>query len=172
MTRRRIKTGSKLRTVCERLGEGGQTKLARLLGWDPSTIRRKLASDEIKLSDEYAIRYVIEVLKPNRSITMPPDALAQFDALVAALERLSQMHDGPEHAAATEALSHAPAIREQLAASVPRLTRAELEVIDREIAVKLKDELMNLQRMGRTPDVADVTDIYWPYLVRLLGKPG
>jgi hypothetical protein len=102
---------------------------------------------------------------------MPVDSLDQFDALVAALESFRQLHPGPDADAAANVLAHAPALRDQLAASVPRLTRAEIQAIDSEIATKLKAEMYKLERYGRTMDVADITDIYWPYLVKLLQKP-
>lgn len=102
---------------------------------------------------------------------MPSDPLDQFDALVAALEKLAGLHDGPAADAGKAALHHAPGLREQLAASIPRVNRAELSAIDNEIAGKLKAEMMHLQSMGRTMDVADITDIYWPYLVNMLQKP-
>jgi DNA-binding transcriptional regulator YdaS (Cro superfamily) len=64
-----------LRRICDSLnnerGTGGQTKLARLLGWHPSTIRRKLSGkSKITKADELAIRSVIADLKS--SSTYPP----------------------------------------------------------------------------------------------------
>jgi hypothetical protein len=53
-------TPSALRRICESLDPGGQTKLARLLGWNPSTIRRKLSGrSKISKADELAIRWVV-----------------------------------------------------------------------------------------------------------------
>jgi DNA-binding transcriptional regulator YdaS (Cro superfamily) len=54
-----------LRAICESLGPGGQTKLARLLGSHHSTIWRKInGKSPITQSDELAIRQAIEVLAP------------------------------------------------------------------------------------------------------------
>jgi hypothetical protein len=57
-------TPTALRHICDSLndkrGTGGQTKLARLLDWHPSTIRRKLSGkSKITKADELAIRQVI-----------------------------------------------------------------------------------------------------------------
>jgi hypothetical protein len=57
-------TPTSLRRICDSLndarGIGGQTKLARLLGCDPSTIRRKLSGkSKITHSDELAIRAIV-----------------------------------------------------------------------------------------------------------------
>jgi hypothetical protein len=58
-------TPAELRVACDSLnderGTGGQTTLARLLGWDASTIRRKLAGkSKISRADELAVRHVAE----------------------------------------------------------------------------------------------------------------
>jgi hypothetical protein len=58
-------TPEELRAICDSLnddrGTGGQTKLARLLDWDASTIRRKLSGDtKITRADELAIRHAVE----------------------------------------------------------------------------------------------------------------
>jgi hypothetical protein len=58
-------TPDELRAICDSLnderGTGGQTKLAGLLRWDRSTIRRKLAGkSKITHSDELSIRHVFE----------------------------------------------------------------------------------------------------------------
>lgn len=57
-------TPTELRTICDSLnderGTGGQTRLAELLGWDPSTVRRKLAGKtKITKADELAIERVV-----------------------------------------------------------------------------------------------------------------
>ena len=61
-------TPADLRAVCDSLndegGTGGQTKLARLLGWNHSTVWRKLnGKSPITQSDELAIRQA-QVLVP------------------------------------------------------------------------------------------------------------
>lgn len=58
-------TPAELRAICDSLnderGTGGQTRLARLLGWDASTIRRKLSGNsKISKSDALAIERVLE----------------------------------------------------------------------------------------------------------------
>ena len=57
-------TPADLRKVCDSLNEhgtGGQSKLARLLGWDSSTIRRKLrGASKITRSDELAIERALQ----------------------------------------------------------------------------------------------------------------
>lgn len=56
-------TPIQLRRICNSLNPGGQTRLARLLGWNPSTIRRKLAGEsKISKADELAIRFVLSEL--------------------------------------------------------------------------------------------------------------
>jgi hypothetical protein len=60
-------TPAALRHICDSLnderGTGGQTRLARLLGWNPSTIRRKLAGQsKITKADELAIRAAIAAM--------------------------------------------------------------------------------------------------------------
>jgi hypothetical protein len=57
-------TPEELRAICDSLnderGTGGQTKLACLLCWDGSTVRRKLAGkSKITHSDELAIRSAV-----------------------------------------------------------------------------------------------------------------
>jgi hypothetical protein len=53
-------TPAVLRYICKSLDPGGQTKLARLLGWNPSTIRRKLSGkSKIRKDDELAIQKVM-----------------------------------------------------------------------------------------------------------------
>jgi hypothetical protein len=54
-------TPTQLRRICNSLndhrGTGGQTRLAKLLKWDASTVRRKLSGKSpITTSDELAIR--------------------------------------------------------------------------------------------------------------------
>jgi hypothetical protein len=61
-------TPADLRAICDSLnderGTGGQTKLARLLDWDYSTLWRKLSGrSSITQSDELAIRQVVAILK-------------------------------------------------------------------------------------------------------------
>jgi DNA-binding transcriptional regulator YdaS (Cro superfamily) len=58
-------TPADLRAICDSLnderGTGGQTKLARLLGWHHSTVWRKLNSkSKISRSDELAIGRAVE----------------------------------------------------------------------------------------------------------------
>jgi DNA-binding transcriptional regulator YdaS (Cro superfamily) len=58
-------TPDELRAICDSLnderGTGGQTRLAGLLRWDPSTVRRKLSGrSKITHSDELAIIRAIE----------------------------------------------------------------------------------------------------------------
>lgn len=58
-------TPAHLRAICRALnderGTGGQSKLARLLGWNYSTLWRKLTGKSpITQSDELAIRQAVE----------------------------------------------------------------------------------------------------------------
>ena len=58
-------TPADLRAICDSLnderGTGGQSKLARLLGWDYSTLWRKLCGKSlITQSDELAIRQALQ----------------------------------------------------------------------------------------------------------------
>jgi len=58
-------TPAALRAICNLLnsdrGTGGQTKLARLLGWHHSTVWRKLAGkSRITHADELAVRQAVE----------------------------------------------------------------------------------------------------------------
>jgi hypothetical protein len=60
-----------LRAICNSLnderGTGGQSKLARLLGWHHSTLWRKLnGKSPITLSDELAIGQVVGALFEER----------------------------------------------------------------------------------------------------------
>src|SRR5262249_34090090 len=51
-----------LRAICDSLGYGGQTKLARMIGRDPRTIRNKLSGQTpITESDELAIRQALSI---------------------------------------------------------------------------------------------------------------
>ena len=59
-------TPTQLRRICDSLnddrGTGGQTRLAERLGWNPSTVRRKLSgASEITRADELAILGAIRV---------------------------------------------------------------------------------------------------------------
>ncbi len=61
-------TPADLRGVCNSLndehGTGGQSKLARMLGWRHSTVWRKLnLKSKITQADELAIRQAAETLK-------------------------------------------------------------------------------------------------------------
>jgi DNA-binding transcriptional regulator YdaS (Cro superfamily) len=65
-------TPVELRAICNVLNDdrntGGQTRLARLLGCDPSTIRRKLSGkSKISRADELAITKVVESLAVGRA---------------------------------------------------------------------------------------------------------
>lgn len=56
---------AELRAICDSLnderGTGGQTRLAELLDWDSSTIRRKLSGkSKITRADELAIERAIQ----------------------------------------------------------------------------------------------------------------
>jgi hypothetical protein len=54
-------TPDELRALCDSLNPGGQSKLARLLGWHYSTLWRKLAGkSKITRTDELAMRRVLE----------------------------------------------------------------------------------------------------------------
>jgi hypothetical protein len=58
---------TELRAMCDSLndhrGRGGQTRLARLLGWDYLTLWRKInRKSQITQSDELAIRHVVRAL--------------------------------------------------------------------------------------------------------------
>jgi hypothetical protein len=62
-------TPADLRAICDSLnderGTGGQSKLARLLGWHHSTVARKLnGKSRITQSDELAISQAVEALPP------------------------------------------------------------------------------------------------------------
>jgi hypothetical protein len=59
-------TPAGLRAICDSLsgerGTGGQTKIARLLGWHHSTVWRKLnGKSPITKSDELSIRTAVEM---------------------------------------------------------------------------------------------------------------
>jgi DNA-binding transcriptional regulator YdaS (Cro superfamily) len=61
-------TPSDLRAICDSLNEdrgtGGQSKLARMLGWNYSTLWRKLSGkSQITHSDELAIQRVIDLVE-------------------------------------------------------------------------------------------------------------
>ena len=65
-------TPADLRAICDSLnderGTGGQSKLARLLGWHHSTVWRKLnGRSPITTSDELAIRQAVEGFRCQRS---------------------------------------------------------------------------------------------------------
>ncbi len=65
-------TRSDLWAICNSLnierGTGGQTKLARLVGWHYSTLWRKLnGKSRITQSDELAIRQAVTSLKDSGS---------------------------------------------------------------------------------------------------------
>lgn len=66
-------TPADLREVRDSLNEhgtGGQSKLARLLGWDSSTVRRKLAGkSKITKSDELAIERAVQKLAEVSAVT-------------------------------------------------------------------------------------------------------
>ena len=58
-------TPDELRAICDGLnderGTGGQTRLAGLLHWDSSTVRRKLAGkSRITRADELAVEKAVE----------------------------------------------------------------------------------------------------------------
>lgn len=64
-------TPAELRAICDSLnderGTGGQTRLARLLGWDASTVRRKLTGKTgITRSDELAIERALQKLSEQQ----------------------------------------------------------------------------------------------------------
>jgi DNA-binding transcriptional regulator YdaS (Cro superfamily) len=62
-------TRADLRQICESLDPGGQTRLARLLDWHPSTVRRKLSgASKITKADELAIQAAICLLETQRLI--------------------------------------------------------------------------------------------------------
>ena len=75
-------TSADLRAICDSLndehGTGGQSKLARLLGWDHSTVWRKLnGKSRITQADELAILKAMEAdgLMPREGdATIPPGA--------------------------------------------------------------------------------------------------
>jgi DNA-binding transcriptional regulator YdaS (Cro superfamily) len=55
-------TPAELRAICDSLNPGGQTRLAELLGWDASTIRRKLSgATKISRADQLAILKAVEM---------------------------------------------------------------------------------------------------------------
>ena len=57
-------TRSELRSLCEKLNPGGQTKLAGMLEWTPRTMRNKLAGkSKITKADAMAITHVMECIK-------------------------------------------------------------------------------------------------------------
>lgn len=64
-------TPAELRRICDSLNDerdtGGQTRLAELVGWDASTVRRKLAGKtKITKADALAIR---EALRERKGVT-------------------------------------------------------------------------------------------------------
>jgi hypothetical protein len=109
---------------------------------------------------------------------MSDNAIDRFDALVETLDRLVALHRGQTSAEdwakvieeAEKALSHAPTVRERLAAFVSPRTRGEIAALDKEIAEKMGDERRKLYRLYRHMDVADIMDVLWPYLTRLLDE--
>jgi len=57
-------TRSELRSLCENLNPGGQTKLAGMLEWTPRTMRNKLAGKtRITKADELAIERALQKAK-------------------------------------------------------------------------------------------------------------
>jgi hypothetical protein len=76
-------TPDDLRTVCDALddkrGMGGQTKLARSLGWQYSALWRKLNGlSKITHSDELAIRRAVALLEASGSeVGCQPTAFAR-----------------------------------------------------------------------------------------------
>jgi DNA-binding transcriptional regulator YdaS (Cro superfamily) len=65
-------TPSELRRICDSLnderGTGGQARLAELLGWDTSTVRRKLAGKtKITKADALAIERAVSQAASIRS---------------------------------------------------------------------------------------------------------
>jgi hypothetical protein len=109
---------------------------------------------------------------------MPDNAIDRFDALVETLSRLVALHRGQPSAEdwaraieeAEKALSHAPTVRERLAAFISPRTKGELAALDKEIAGKMGDERRKLHSLNRHMDVADIMDVLWPYLTRLLDE--
>jgi hypothetical protein len=66
-------TPADLRAICDSLnderGTGGQSKLARLLGWNYSTLWRKLnGRSPISQSDELAIRKAMVLLPTKKPV--------------------------------------------------------------------------------------------------------
>ena len=60
-------TPDELRAICDGLNPGGQSKLARMLKWDSSMIRRRLSGDtKITYSDELAISQAIGSVRQAR----------------------------------------------------------------------------------------------------------
>jgi hypothetical protein len=52
----------RLRAICKHLGPGGQSKLARMLRWDSSMIRRRLSGEtKISYADELAFAKAVEM---------------------------------------------------------------------------------------------------------------
>lgn len=67
----------RLRALCKSLGPGGQSELARLLRWDPSMIRRRLAgATKISYADELAFAKAgeMEGELEGRSSRRPPSS--------------------------------------------------------------------------------------------------
>lgn len=67
-------TPADLRRICDSLNDerviGGQTELARRMGWNASTVRRKLAGkSRITRADEIAIHAVSSLLR----LALPTD---------------------------------------------------------------------------------------------------
>lgn len=57
-------TPAELRSICDKLNPGGQTRLAEMLGWDASTVRRKLSGDtKITRVDQLAISKALELAR-------------------------------------------------------------------------------------------------------------
>jgi hypothetical protein len=83
-------TTSPLCQICESLDPGGQTKLARFLGWHPSTIRRNLSgkskitqADELGNQASYA-----RCARKNLPSRAPPDSAGQDSETFSETERL------------------------------------------------------------------------------------
>ena len=98
---------------------------------------------------------------------MSDNAIDRFDALVETLHRLVALHRGQPSAEdwamaieeAEKALSHAPTVRERLAAFVSPRTEDEIAAFEKEIADKMGTERQRLYFLDRHMDVADIMDV-------------
>jgi hypothetical protein len=119
-----------------------------------------------------------EIFSSSLEAVMSDNAIDRFDVIVATIDRLVALHRGQPSAEdwdkavgeVEKAIALAPTVRERLAAFDSPRTRDEIAALGKEIADKMGNERRNLSFLSRHMDVADIMDVLWPYLSRLLGE--